>query len=74
MTVEELLDGSRLTISVPETAALLGVSRNSAYEAARRGEIPVLEIGRRLVVPVARLLDLLGIEQATAVAGSSEEA
>lgn len=41
----------RLTYSVPEAAALLGISRTVAYQAARSGDIPAVRIGRRLVVP-----------------------
>ncbi len=41
----------RLTLTVPEAAVLLGISRGSAYEAARSGILPVRRIGRRLVVP-----------------------
>lgn len=47
------------TLTVPQTAVLLGLSRNSTYEAAERGEIPTIRIGRRILVPTARLLDLL---------------
>ncbi|HEY1621754.1 MAG TPA: helix-turn-helix domain-containing protein [Streptosporangiaceae bacterium] len=50
------------TLTVPEAGILLGLSRPSAYEAARRGDIPVLKLGRRLVVPTASLLRILGIE------------
>jgi excisionase family DNA binding protein len=50
----------RLTWTVPEAAALLGISRASAYEAAHRGELPVRVIGRRLLVPRVALLRLLG--------------
>ena len=35
----------RLTYTVTETAALLGISRTSAYECVRRGEIPSLTLG-----------------------------
>jgi excisionase family DNA binding protein len=38
-------------ITVAEVAALLRISRGSAYEAAKRGEIPTIRIGRRLLVP-----------------------
>ncbi len=51
---------NRVTLSVPEAAQVLGIGRNSAYEAVRRGEIPVIKIGARLVVPVAGLRRLLG--------------
>jgi excisionase family DNA binding protein len=50
----------RLTLTVPEAAQLLGVSRGTAYEAARAGELPTVRLGRRLLVPRARLLELLG--------------
>lgn len=52
----------RATISVEEAGALLGIGRSGAYGAAGRGEIPTLRIGRRLVVPTARLLRMLGDE------------
>jgi excisionase family DNA binding protein len=50
----------RLTMTIAEAAHALGISRNSAYEAVRRGEIPSLRLGRRLVVPTRQLLRLLG--------------
>jgi excisionase family DNA binding protein len=49
----------RLTITVEEAARLLGVSRGSAYEAARRGDIPTIRLGKRLIVPVKGLEALL---------------
>ena len=39
------------TITVSEAALELGISRNGAYEAAKRGEIPTVKIGRRVLVP-----------------------
>jgi len=56
-------DNERLTITVDEAATRLGLSRNGAYEAVRRGEIPSLRIGRRVLVPRAaleRMLDRAG--------------
>ena len=50
---------SRKTYTITEAAELLGVGKSAAYEAARRGEIPVIRIGRRLVVPKAALQRLL---------------
>ena len=52
------IDG-RLTWTIPEAAKLLGISKDSAYEAAHRGELPVKIIGRRMLVPRAALLRLL---------------
>jgi len=48
-----------VTYSIPEAAALLGINRNTAYEAAARGELPVIKIGKRLLVPRARLEAML---------------
>jgi excisionase family DNA binding protein len=42
-------------LTVPEAGRWLGLSRNAAYEAARRGDIPTIRIGRLLRVPVAAL-------------------
>jgi excisionase family DNA binding protein len=52
------------TISVEEAGKWLGIGRNTAYSCVRRGEIPSLRLGRRLVVPTAKLLELLGEERA----------
>lgn len=51
----------RLTYSVEEAARLCGVSRGLAYQAAKSGELPTVRLGSRLLVPRARLEDLLGI-------------
>src|SRR5206468_189552 len=51
----------KLTMFVEEAATLLGISRWLAYERAQRGDLPVLRIGRRLRVPIRRLLDLVGM-------------
>ena len=50
----------RATLRVPEAAHLLGISDDIAYRAAANGELPVLRLGRRLVVPAAKFLALLG--------------
>ena len=49
----------RLTYTLTEAAARLGISRALAYGAAHRGELPVCRIGRRMLVPRAALLRLL---------------
>jgi len=41
----------RSTFTVEETAEILGLSRCAAYAAAKKGEIPVVRIGRRAIVP-----------------------
>jgi excisionase family DNA binding protein len=45
----------RLTLTVEEAALALGISRASAYEAVRVGEIPSIRIGKRILVPKSAL-------------------
>ncbi len=62
------------TLTIPEVAALLGVSRNSCYEAARSGSIagvPVISVGRRLLLARKPILDVLGIDEGPAEADPS---
>jgi excisionase family DNA binding protein len=49
------------TISVERAAKLLGVSRSVAYRAAASGQLPTITLGRRLLVPTFRLLEMLGL-------------
>ena len=48
-----------LTVTVEEPGRIIGVSRGSAYEAVKRGEIPVIRIGKKIRVPKAALERLL---------------
>lgn len=48
------------TISVEQAGRQLGIGRSLAYELARNGQIPVLRLGKRMVVPVAKLAEMLG--------------
>ena len=50
---------TRSTLTVEETAEILGLSRAFAYEAVSRGEIPSIRIGRRILVPKVALERLL---------------
>ena len=40
---------------------LLGMSRSAVYRAASAGHLPTLHFGRRVYVPTARLLAMLGL-------------
>lgn len=57
-TVDEV--AARGTLSVSEAAAFLGLGRDATYEAATAGAIPSLRIGRRVVIPAAPLLEMVG--------------
>ena len=52
MTLDEVLDEARrlpTVITVERAGRLLGMGRSAAYEAARRGDLPTIRWGRRLL-------------------------
>jgi excisionase family DNA binding protein len=49
----------RQTLKIEEAAKILGISRNTAYEAVKSGQVPIVKIGRRLLVPRAALERML---------------
>jgi len=49
------------TLTVAAAGAFLGLGRGQAYAAVKRGEIPALRVGRRLLVPTALLARRLGL-------------
>jgi hypothetical protein len=44
------------TMSLTRYAEVVGVGRNTAYDAARAGEIPIIKLRGRKLVPVAWVL------------------
>jgi excisionase family DNA binding protein len=59
-------DDQRLVYQVPEAGALLGLSKNASYEAAKRGDFPTIRLGKLIRVPKAafhRLLDIATKQQ-----------
>jgi len=48
-----------LALSVSDTARLLGISRNGAYNLVAEGKLPAVRLGRRLLVPRKSLDNLL---------------
>jgi excisionase family DNA binding protein len=64
--IDELVDDIPLkprtpsrTVSVEEAGDILGIGRMAAYHAVWRGQIPSIRIGRRLLVPLAKLNELV---------------
>jgi hypothetical protein len=54
------MERERKTLSVPQAGReYFNLSRNASYEAARRGDIPTIKIGRLLRVPVVSLERIL---------------
>lgn len=56
-----------VTIAVEEAGELVGMSRSAAYRAAARGQLPTVRLGRRLRVPTAKFLTMLGLDREQAV-------
>ena len=52
-------DSECRTVSVEDAGRILGLSRGSAYAAARDGTLPTIRFGKRLLVPKAALDRLL---------------
>ena len=50
---------NKTVLTIAETAKLLRLGESSIYDAVRRGDIPVVVIGRRLLVPRMALERLL---------------
>ena len=50
----------------PDAGAIMGLGKDATYKAAHAGEIPVLQFGRRMRVPTARLRALLGLDDGAA--------
>ncbi len=50
---------ARWVFTVPEAGELLSLGRSASYEAARRGDLPVIRIGKRLFVPIEALRSML---------------
>jgi excisionase family DNA binding protein len=50
---------TRRTYTVEEAALLLGISRSTAYECVKSGEIPSLRLRRRIVVPTHAIESIL---------------
>ena len=61
------------TMTVTQTATVLGISRSSNYECVRRGVIPSLRLGRRIIVPTTDIEALLDSAAPSATRNTSAE-
>jgi len=50
-----------MLLRVEQACGLLGISRSAGYRATAAGDLPILRLGRRIYVPTARLLAMLGL-------------
>jgi excisionase family DNA binding protein len=66
-----MADQESLTLTVTEAAALLRISRNSAYSLVAQGKIPAVRLGKRILVPRQALDALLRSSYETPAASKS---
>jgi predicted site-specific integrase-resolvase len=61
---EQDIRGLGAATDLVTAAAILGIGRSTAHALARAGEfpVPVIRVGRRYRVPVAPILQLLGLD------------
>ena len=60
------MERTKLTVTVSEAAALLGISRAHAYDLVARRDLPAIRLGRRVLVPRRALDELLDAGHNTA--------
>jgi len=54
------IEPRRMTYSVDEASAILGVSKSKIYDSVRNGELRGVQVGRRVVIPCDALEELVG--------------
>jgi excisionase family DNA binding protein len=59
--VSQTLPEERIVLTVPEAARVLGIGRDQAYRACRRGDLPTIRIGRRILVSRVSLEQFLTV-------------
>jgi hypothetical protein len=52
----------RLMCSVSDAAVVLGIGRSTAFAAAHDGSLPTVQLSHRLLVPVAKLREMVGLD------------
>ena len=50
------------TLTVAEAMAVLGISRTLAYRLIKDGKLPVIRLGKRVLIPVSALEKILTAE------------
>ena len=53
------MNKGKVVLNVNEVAEMLDLSRNSIYSGLKRGEIPHIRVGKRLLIPRAALEAML---------------
>ena len=67
------IDDMPAVLTVDQVARILGISRGLAFAAVNNGTIPALRIGRRILVPRTRLVQLIEGDSAAGRTTSSPD-
>lgn len=59
LTIEDLRSSARAVLNRTKVAAILGVDPRTVTKAIDDGAIPALRLGRRVLIPREKFLDLL---------------
>lgn len=65
---------TKQTYTVTEAAKVLGIGRSVAYQAAKTGQLPIIKIGKRILVPKSALERKLSEAGLTNSCSPSQEA
>lgn len=60
--IPDALRGRLIIPLWPDAGRSIGLAKNATYAAARRGEIPTVRLGTKLLVPVVPFLRMFGVE------------
>ena len=58
-TSQQSSPGTKMTLSVREAAALIGISKPKMYELIHSNEIPSIHVGKKIVIARQALMDWL---------------
>lgn len=50
-------------ISTAQAAVMLGIHKNTAYKAVEEGRLPSVRFGKRILIPLAKLEELLDCKE-----------
>jgi len=53
------MEPERATLTVAETAKIMGIGKQLAYQQVKNGRLPVIKCGRRLLIPKAAFFKML---------------
>lgn len=54
---------NKLWLTIPEAGAVFGLKPAASYNAANKGDFPLIQVGGKRVVPTAKLKEMLGLSE-----------